>query len=1464
MEADAPSAANADVHLSPSQAFDLIARSAPLHIWTIDRELRVSAGFSDSSKSTYLKAAGACGKTLYEFFQTDDPDFLPIAQHIRALAGESVEFEFEYAGCTFHNHLEPMRTPEGEVTGVIGVASDVTARRQAETMLRKSEERNRELIENASDIIYTHDLAGNFTAVSPAAEQITGYSREEALKLNVVDVVVPEAVEEVRKTLASKVTGVDVTGPHELAIRSKAGKKIILEVNTRPILRDGQPVGLQGIARDITARKIAEKALRESESRFRTLTGTAPSAIFIYQGERFRYVNGTTVQMSGYSSAELMEMTFLEMVHPDHREMVKQRAIARQSGQSVPERYEFKIITKNGEERWLDFSAGIIEFEGQLAVLGTAFDITERKRTEEELQVQGAYLEELFQSAPEGIVVLNNQGIILRANREFIRMFGYAQNEACGAPIDDLIVPPEEQEAAKDLSVCIETGKPFNVQAVRRRKNGVLLDVSILGAPISVTRGQIGHYVIYRDITDERRSERYRETQFATTRVLAESTSLSKAAPRLIEAIGGGLGWDFVRMWRVRRATRKLALDATWASSQFAGSALVELPERPNSIVGNICKSGDAAWITDIASESAMPDEAAVRSGLRSCFAVPVCVGKDVRGVLEFYSLTLRYPDFQLLKMMSDIGAQIGQFIERTRTEQKLIESESKFRAVADTAASAIYISAGERFLYANRASELISGYTHEELLSMEVTQLAHPEFRDELRERAAARQRGEEVPARYEFKMLTKSGEVRWLDFSAAVVRFEGQSAILASAFDITERKRAELLQSALYEIANLASAAEDLNELYAKIHQIVGKLMNAQNFYIAVLDEETQLIHFPYFVDMEDPEPPPPQECLGGLTHYVLKTGRPLLVDPIKFEAMAAEGLVESRGSPSIDWLGVPLKVGDHTFGVLTVQSYTENVRFSPQDHDILTFVSQQVASAIEHRRSQDALRRSEMRYRSQVQSAVFGIYRSSVEGHFLDVNPALVDMLGYDSAEELTAIDMENDLYATPGERRAILTELGKVSRIEGVEARWRRKDGRVITVRLSGRCGVQNPGEPESFEMIAEDITDRRALEDQLRHSQKMEAVGRLAGGVAHDFNNLLTVIKGYSDLILNELEANDPMHHEINEVRKAADRAASLTRQLLAFSRRQVMEPKVLDLNAIVSNMEKLLRRLLGEDVELLIALNPKIGHIKADPGQIEQVIMNLAVNARDAMPRGGSLTLETSDIFADDLYARENLLPKAGRYVVLSVADKGVGMTADTVSHIFEPFFTTKETGKGTGLGLSTAYGIVKQSGGHIWVDSEPGIGTTFCVYLPAVEQRAAIAERRVQPTATYRGTENILLVEDEDGVRALVKEVLQRHGYNVVETRGGGEALLACEQRGDEIQMLLTDVVLPQMSGRELAERLSVLRPNMKVLFVSGYTEEAIIQQGVLGTGKAFLQKPFTPTALARKVREVLDGMAE
>ena len=429
----------------------------------------------------------------------------------------------------------------------------------------------------------------------------------------------------------------------------------------------------------------------------------------------------------------------------------------------------------------------------------------------------------------------------------------------------------------------------------------------------------------------------------------------------------------------------------------------------------------------------------------------------------------------------------------------------------------------------------------------------------------------------------------------------------------------------------------------------------------------------------------------------------------------------------------------------------------------------------------------------------------------------------------------------------------------------ESRIRTKSGREKTVEASVFAIHGEAGQVLCLVAIVRDVSERHRLQEQLQQAVKMEAVGRLAGGVAHDFNNLLNVIIGYSELMLERRNNSaEFLERGAREIRKAADRAAGLTRQLLAFSRQQVLEPRILDLHEVIAEMKDLLRRMLGEDVELALTSAESLGRVRADPGQIGQVIMNLAANSRDAMPHGGRFVIETSNFEVGQSFSAEHADMPPGPYVVLSVADTGSGMTPETCSHIFEPFYTTKEKGRGTGLGLATVYGIVKQSGGYIWVDSRLNQGTAFSIYLPRVEALPEPGQPVAAPAGNFQGSETLLVVEDEEGVRVLVRDFLRMNGYTVLEAPHGEEALRVAGQHAGNISLMITDVIMPGMNGRELAERMAVLRPAMKVLYISGYAESTVYRKGVLEPGAQFLQKPFGPPDLGRKVRDVLGTQRE
>lgn len=514
-----------------------------------------------------------------------------------------------------------------------------------------------------------------------------------------------------------------------------------------------------------------------------------------------------------------------------------------------------------------------------------------------------------------------------------------------------------------------------------------------------------------------------------------------------------------------------------------------------------------------------------------------------------------------------------------------------------------------------------------------------------------------------------------------------------------------------------------------------------------------------------------------------------------------------------------------------------------------------------------SHTSLSQSEERYRDYFENAKDAIYVHDLNGHYLMVNKAGEELIGYtrDEILQMRISDVVPRSYLDQIHAKLKKKLADNSLTIYEVEAI--RKDGSRVPIEVSSRLIYEN-GVPVAVQGSARDITERKRAEEalrasqlQLQQSQKLEAIGQLAGGVAHDFNNMLTAIIGYTDLSLRRVGLENSIRRNLEETKKAAERAAALVRQLLAFSRKQILEPKILDLNEVVKDLHKMLTRLIGENIQLATRLEAKLGSVKADPCQVEQIIVNLVVNARDAMPRGGKVTIETANVTLADQTALRHVSLRPGEHVMLAVSDTGVGMDQETQARIFEPFFTTKDIGKGTGLGLSTVYGIVKQSGGNIWVYSEPGLGTVFKVYLPRIDDATANSlEKLAQEANAPRGSETILLVEDEDVVRGLTRKILMQAGYNVLDAQSGEEAIRLCRAHTGPIDLLLTDVVMPEISGKEVADRMLELRPAIRVLFMSGYTDEAIVQHGVLDANVKFIQKPFTWVGLTRKVREVLN----
>ena len=691
-------------------------------------------------------------------------------------------------------------------------------------------------------------------------------------------------------------------------------------------------------------------------------------------------------------------------------------------------------------------------------------------------------------------------------------------------------------------------------------------------------------------------------------------------------------------------------------------------------------------------------------------------------------------------------------------------------------------------------------------------------------------------------------------------------------------EARRLAQENAVMAEIGKIISSTLDIEEVYERFAEEMHKLISFGRVAVNIIDPKSYTLNIPYVsgTQVTNRRTGEVVPLAGTGAEEIMRTRTSILIHEENREAIVSRcpGLVPiiKAGFQSI--MMVPLISENEVIGVLTIQS-TQADAYTERDLRLAERISSQIAGAIANallfigrKRSEQALRESEERYRDILESVEDGYYEVDIAGKFTFFNDSMCQILGY-SKEEM--MGMNNRQYTDQKNAKKLYQAFNKVFRTEqsakGCEWEIIKKDGTKRDVDASVSLIKDISGNRIGFRGIVRDITERKqaekemaALQEQLRQSQKIEAIGQLAGGIAHDFNNAITLIKTCSQLALMDLNPGDPLRQTFEMIDKATQQSANLTRQLLAFSRRQIMEMKVLDLNSLLGDMDKMLHRVIGEDIELVSMLAGDSGRVKVDPGQMEQVVLNLVLNSRDAMPRGGKLTIETAKVDLDEAYVNGHVGVKPGRYVRIAVSDTGVGMTTEVREKIFEPFFTTKEKGKGTGLGLSTVYGIVKQSGGNIWVYSEPGKGTTFKVYLPRVDEPLEEERAKRIEEELPRGGETVLVAEDDGDVRNLVVQILRKQGYEVLEAANGGEAFMICKKHEGAIDLLVTDVVMPVMSGRELTDRLLLLHPKIKVLYMSGYTDDTVVRHGVLEEGVNFFQKPFSMEALVLKVREVLD----
>jgi PAS domain S-box-containing protein len=1074
----------------------------------------------------------------------------------------------------------------------LALTRTIIERKQTEEALRESEKKYRTLVTQSPDGIFIVDLQGTFLAVNKAMCERLKYSEEEFLSMKIWDIVPEKYVDLHKKRLADILRGEAPNEAAEYVVRGKDEKMYYIEVLSNPYFRENEVIGFQGIARDITDRKRAEEALRQSEEKYRSVVENANEAIFVAQDGMLKFINPKTIGLIGYPKEELVSKPFVGFIYPEDREMVLDRHLRRMRGEALPEMYSFRIIDKDGNTKWVEINAVKISWENRPATLNFLTDITERKLAEMNVLRQSAIAEAI-------------NGLL-------------RETMSCET---------DEEVAHTSLSIA-EGLTSSNFGWIGKVNPSGRLDTIAISDP----------------------------------------------------------GWDSCRMDKSQsiRMIKDMEICGIW---------------------GRVLKDGKSLITNNPAIH---PDRVGLPSGhpeLTSFLGVPLKQANQIIGMIALGNKPLGY-ELHDQEAIETLSVALVEALGRKRAEGALRESEKRFRELYNNAPVGYHeFDIEGRITSLNRTELEMLGYTLEERI-----------------------------------------GQFVWSS--------------------ITEEEKSR--QTVLDKLAGVVPPSRSLERTYRR--------KDGTTFPVLIQDQ--------------------------------------LLKD--------SEGKIKGMRS--------------------TVQDITER------------------------KRAEEDLRKSEERYRSLFNGLPIALYRTTPEGQIVDSNPALVEMLGYPNRESLLAVNA-HDTYANLEDRIKWQSSMDIEGIVRNYEKQLRRLDAKIIWVEENTRAVRDAEDRVVYYEGSFQDVTGRKkkeqemmVLQEQLRQSQKMEAIGRLAGGIAHDFNNLLTIIKGYTQLSLLEMREGDPLRANLQEVKNATDRASDLIRQILAFSRRQVLDMMILDLDMVMGDLDKMLRRVIGEDIELVTLLAEDLGRVKTDPGQIQQVIMNLAVNAKDAMPNGGKLTIETENVELDEAYARAHVAVTPGRYVMLSVSDTGVGMSAGVRDQVFEPFFTTKEKGKGTGLGLSTVYGIVKQSGGNIWVYSESGRGTTFKIYLPRVDEPLEEVKGVAVRVELPRGSETILVVEDEEKVRKLTVRILRGQGYTVLEAPHGDDALLVCEQHEGPIHLLVTDVVMPGMSGGQLADRVERLRPEMKILYVSGYTDNAIVHHGVLEKGVNYIQKPFTIEGLARKVREVLD----
>jgi len=1133
-------------------------------------------------------------------------------------------------------------------------------------------------------------------------------------------------------------------------------------------------------------------------------------------------------------------------------------------------------------------------------------DITERKRAEQALRESEAKFRTIIEQATEGVALVDEEGNIVEWNQANERMTGLRREEIIGKPFWDIMMktvasdrqtPQRRDFIRAAILEAVQTGQSHMFEAPLEaafypQPGGEKHYMHQAIFPVKTEKGYrlaaLTHDITARKKAEETQRHLNRELRAISKcnetllRAVDEQTLLNDICHIVCDEVGYRMAW----VGYAEHDNAKTVRPVAWAGSENGYLTNVDTSwaddtERGRGPVGIAIRSGELFYVQDFGTDPRMDSwrESALQRGYHSTIALPL---KDENantfGGLFIYASepdAITPDEIRLLEeLASDLAFGIVTLrtrAERRRAEEALREKTEELDRYFTNALDLLCIADTDGyFRRLNPEWESTLGFPISELQDRRFLDFVHPDDLEVTLQALSQLAEQKEV-LNFTNRYRCKSGAYRWIEWRS----FPMETNIYAVARDITDRRRVEEeLQrnreaavqfseqlSALQEATIQLSKVKSSDDLCRRAVELARSHLGFDRVGIWFIEEDCGLLRGSFGVDeqgeLRDERNLRTEFRPGGLGWQVFSQKRPVAYSERTALVHQGQELGEGNLAAGALW------DGDQVIGLIYSDNLISHQPITEQQLEILRLYATTLGHLLKRNWAEEALSqrtRDMERLTTAIEQAAETVVITDTQGDIVYVNPAFERVTGYSRAE---ALGQNPRILKSDRHDLAFYQSLwaticaGQVWSGHFIN---KRKDGTLYTEEATISPVKGQDGTITHYVAVKRDVTRERELEEQYRQAQKLQAIGQLTAGIAHDFNNLLTAINGFAELAQDELVADHPLQNSLGRILDAGERATKLISQLMTFSRKRAMESRVLNLNTVVLEMDKILQRIIGEHIILKTILAVDLGLVKVDPAQFEQVIVNLAVNARDAMPRGGHLTVETANVALDQDHAANHPEVVPGEYVLLTVSDSGIGMSEEIKSRIFEPFFTTKKTGEGTGLGLATVFGIVKQSGGHIAVDSEPGLGTTFKIYLPIVDAAAASRTAPQAKRATHYGTETILLVEDDELVRLVVQRTLQAKGYNILEACSGGEALSLVGQYQEEVDLLLTDVVMPRMSGQELAEKLRTLYPQLRVLFMSGYTDDTVVRHGMQTAKVDFLNKPFSPNALTSKVREILD----